>query len=398
MKSIRLVGALLVAATALTPFLPAAAQGFGEQIVREAQESGGEPVVRPIRRVDLPRSRAPQPERVETVADSPSFQRRGDGGGRRGGSGEARAPREGRGWGGRTGEAVRAPDAAPRWEGRRDSGDAPRWEGRRDNGDAPRWQGRRDGGDAPRWQGRRDGGGDAPRWDRRGTPGAGTVATPDATPRWQDRRGREDGSRWQDRRSGEFGGRIIRDARRSSPPIDPRYDDRRWDRDNDNRVDRRWDGDRNGQVDRRWDRNRDGNLDRRWDRNRDDRLDRRYDRDRDGVWDRRDRYDNRTGRRWDNRWRNDRRYDWWSHRQRYSDVYRLGRYYSPYRDWRYRRVNIGFSLWPLFYSERYWISDPWTYRLPDVWGPYRWVRYYDDALLVDVRSGEVVDVIYDFFW
>lgn len=386
MKPIRLVGALLVAATALTPIIPAAAQGFGERIVREAQESGGEPVARPVRRVDLPRSRAAQPERVETVADTQSFQRRGDGGGRRGGGGEARAPREGRGWGGRTGEAVRTPDAAPRWQSRRDGDEAPRWQGRRD-------------------------GGEAPRWDRRAQPDAGTTAAPDPAPRWQGRRDGGDSARWQDRRSeagdaaraerrrdGEFGGRIIHDARRSSPPIDPRYDDRRWDRDNDDRVDRRWDGDRNGQVDRRWDRNRDGDLDRRWDRDRDDRLDRRYDRDRDGVWDRRDRYDNRTGRRWDNRWRNDRRYDWWSHRQRYSDVYRLGRYYSPYRDWRYRRVNIGFSLWPLFYSERYWISDPWTYRLPDVWGPYRWVRYYDDALLVDIRSGEVVDVINNFFW
>lgn len=391
MKSVRLVGALLVAATALTPITPALAQGFGERIVREAQESGGEPVARPVRRVDLPRSRAAQPERVETVAGSPTYHRRGDGGGRRG-DGEARAPREnrgeGRGWGGRTGEAIRNPDAAPRWQGRRDGGEAPRWD-RRDAPDA----GRVTTPDAtPRWQDRRDG--EARRWDRRGAGSDGG--------RWQDRRGEvsETGEavRTERRRDGGFGERIVRDARRSSPPIDPRYDDRRWDRDNDNRVDRRWDGDRNGQVDRRWDRNRDGDLDRRWDRNRDDRLDRRYDRDRDGVWDRRDRYDNRTGRRWDNRWRNDRRYDWWSHRQRYSDVFRLGRYHSPYRDWRYRSVNIGFSLWPLFYSERYWISDPWTYRLPEVWGPYRWVRYYDDALLVDVRSGEVVDVINNFFW
>jgi hypothetical protein len=373
MKPIRLVGALLVAATALTPIIPAAAQGFGERIIREAQESGSEPSVRPVRRVDMPRSRAPQPERVETVAESPAFQRRGDGGGRRGG-GEARTPRENRGWGGRTGEAVGSPEATPRWQGRRGGGDVGRVATPDTN---PRWQDRRRDGDAPRWDGGRTGA--------------------DGT-RWQDRRGRDGEPRTDDRRGGEFGGRIIRDARRSSPPIDPRYDDRRWDRDNDNRVDRRWDGDRNGQVDRRWDRNRDGDLDRRWDRDRDDRLDRRYDRDRDGVWDRRDRYDNRTGRRWDNRWRHDRRYDWWSHRARYGDVYRLGRYYSPYRDWRYRRLTIGFSLWPLFYSERYWISDPWTYRLPDVWGPYRWVRYYDDALLVDVRSGEVVDVIHDFFW
>jgi hypothetical protein len=52
----------------------------------------------------------------------------------------------------------------------------------------------------------------------------------------------------------------------------------------------------------------------------------------------------------------------------------------------------------MFYGSNYWINDPWQYRLPPVYGPYRWVRYYDDVLLVDVYSGEVVDVIYDFFW
>jgi Ni/Co efflux regulator RcnB len=61
-------------------------------------------------------------------------------------------------------------------------------------------------------------------------------------------------------------------------------------------------------------------------------------------------------------------------------------------------LSIGFSLMPLFYSDRYWISDPWTYRLPSAYGNYRWVRYYNDALLVDIYSGDVVDVMYDFFW
>ncbi len=28
----------------------------------------------------------------------------------------------------------------------------------------------------------------------------------------------------------------------------------------------------------------------------------------------------------------------------------------------------------------------------------RWVRYYDDVLLVDTYTGEVIDVIHDFFW
>lgn len=97
-------------------------------------------------------------------------------------------------------------------------------------------------------------------------------------------------------------------------------------------------------------------------------------------------------------WRRDHRYDWRRHRESHRSIYRIGRYYSPYRDYSYRRLSIGFWLGPLFYSSRYWIDDPWYYRLPPVYGPYRWVRYYDDALLVNIHTGEVVDVIYDFFW
>ncbi|WP_281363134.1 RcnB family protein [Parasphingopyxis algicola] len=51
-----------------------------------------------------------------------------------------------------------------------------------------------------------------------------------------------------------------------------------------------------------------------------------------------------------------------------------------------------------FFGSRYLINDPWQYRLPAAYGPYRWIRYYDDVLLVDVRNGYVVDVIHDFFW
>ena len=179
MKPIRLVGMLLVAATALTPIAPALAQDLSEDIIRDAPEPSGEPVIRPVRRVDLPRSRAPQPERVETVDDSPSFQRRGE---RRGG-GEARLPREGRGWGGRTGEAIRMPDAAPRWQDRRDSGEGPRWQDRRDGAEGPRWDRRRDGSDGARWQDRRNEGQgqqgcaqpcSAHAWRRRQTPSSST--------------------------------------------------------------------------------------------------------------------------------------------------------------------------------------------------------------------------------
>ena len=127
------------------------------------------------------------------------------------------------------------------------------------------------------------------------------------------------------------------------------------------------------------------------------------DRDRSGSWsgsrDRDGHWSGGSHRRWDRQdWRRDRRYNWSEYRSRHRDHYRPGRYYSPYRNYSYSRLWIGFSLRPLFYSSTYWINDPWSYRLPEVYGPYRWVRYYDDVLLVDIYSGEVVDVIHDFFW
>jgi hypothetical protein len=133
------------------------------------------------------------------------------------------------------------------------------------------------------------------------------------------------------------------------------------------------------------------------------RQDRREDRQeyrQDRRADRQDyRQDRRDDRRWDrNQWRNDRRYDWQSYRYSNRDRYRLGRYYAPYRNYNYSRLSIGFQLGSGFYGDNYWLTDPWQYRLPNA--PYgtRWIRYYDDVLLVDVYSGEVIDVIYDFFW
>ncbi len=119
----------------------------------------------------------------------------------------------------------------------------------------------------------------------------------------------------------------------------------------------------------------------------------RRDNDRDWRADRRGNYQ-----RWNRHWRNNNRYDWQRYRAYNRNIYRLNPYYAPYRGYSYRRLGIGVYLDPLFYGQDYWISDPWYYRLPDVYGPYRWVRYYDDALLVNVYTGEVVDVIHDFFW
>jgi hypothetical protein len=118
-------------------------------------------------------------------------------------------------------------------------------------------------------------------------------------------------------------------------------------------------------------------------------------------------YDNNRGRdyrrdnndrgRWNNNWRNDQRYDWRNYRSSNRDRFRAPRYRAP-RGYSYRRWAPGYRLQPFFYARSYWIVDPWQYRLPPAYGPYQWVRYYDDVLLVDITTGTVVDVIPDFFW
>jgi hypothetical protein len=238
------------------------------------------------------------------------------------------------------------------------------------------------------------------------------VTTPPAPqPEWRGNRGNDNGGRGDEWRG------------------DERRRDDRWNRGSDwgdrgqndgsgsardNRYDNGWDRDRGGwrDDDRRngngWDRNNGGwnNDDNhrrgderrhdRWDRDdrRWDRDDRRHDNDR---WNRHGEY-GRDAYRWNNGWRNDRRYDWRGHRDRYGDYYRPGRYYAPGRHNSYSRFSIGFSIGAHWYGDQYWIADPWYYRLPPVYGPYRWIRYYNDVLLIDTRNGYVADVIHDFFW
>lgn len=130
---------------------------------------------------------------------------------------------------------------------------------------------------------------------------------------------------------------------------------------------------------------------------RDARQERYRDRDRDWRregnrdWDRNDRGT------WRRDWRNDQRYDWSRWRNQNRERFHAPRYWEP-RNYSYHRWSIGIRIDPFFFGNRYWINDPDYYRLPPAYGPYRWVRYYDDVMLVDVRSGLIVDIIYDFFW
>ena len=98
-----------------------------------------------------------------------------------------------------------------------------------------------------------------------------------------------------------------------------------------------------------------------------------------------------------NHWRKDRRYDWYKHRNKYWWLFQLGWYSDPF-GWGYQPYGIGWRMWPSYYSSRYWLDDPWQYRLPYAPAGTRWIRYWDDAILVDLWSGQVIDVIYNFFW
>jgi hypothetical protein len=217
--------------------------------------------------------------------------------------------------------------------------------------------------------------------------GSGWNGSPPVTrPPSGEYRYRGDGNRDGDRRGGSWQGQGSNRPPQGGYPVPGTTirNEGNWrDRDGDRA---RRDGDRDRWRDQ--DRNRSGDNWRDRDRNRD----RDGDRWRNGG-------NNRDYHRWDrDDWRRDNRYNWYGYRSGHRDLFRLRPYYAPYRNYYYRRIGIGFFLDALFYGDRYWIDDPWSYRLPAVYGPYRWVRYYDDVLLVDIYTGEVVDVIYDFFW
>ncbi len=263
-------------------------------------------------------------------------------------------------------------------EVRQDRGDFQR----RANRDEGRNEGRRDGGFFNRrgdgQQGNVEVRRDDRRFDNRRGGDVNRVPPQSEVVGTQQNNGRSDGRRFDGRRFDERNGQRFG---RNEEYRSDRDDRRRFDRD---------DFKRRGEI------ARDGN----------------WYRDGGGKWQRRDdrHYGNRDNRdygykggnkdfRWNRDWRSDRRYDWKSYRFSNRNFYRQSRYYDPFGSrYGYQRFSIGIRIGSSYYNDQYWISDPFAYRLPYADGPYRWVRYYDDVLLIDLRNGGVVDIIYDFFW
>jgi Ni/Co efflux regulator RcnB len=76
--------------------------------------------------------------------------------------------------------------------------------------------------------------------------------------------------------------------------------------------------------------------------------------------------------------------------------FHVRRYRRPH-GWYEHRWVFGETLPALFWVQNYWIGDYYDYGLPDPPPGFVWVRYGDDALLVDQNSGEVLQVEYDLF-
>jgi hypothetical protein len=192
---------------------------------------------------------------------------------------------------------------------------------------------------------------------------------------WQGRGGQNNAERFAaereaSRRSAEqtIGGSFTRQAAQN----ERRYEQQtlRREQQGDNR---RWDGNRNGRNDGRLDGNRNGRNDGRWDGNRNGRTN------------------------WNRGWRNDNRYDWQRYRYQNRRIFSPGRYFAPYGGYGYNPLSIGIVLGEAFFGRNYWI-DPLYYHLPPAPPGTEWVRYYDDVVLVDIYTGEVLDVINDFFY
>ena len=93
----------------------------------------------------------------------------------------------------------------------------------------------------------------------------------------------------------------------------------------------------------------------------------------------------------------DAREDWRDYRNSHRDVYRRPAYVGP-RGYAYRPVNVGYRFAPTYYGRNYWINDWNRYRLNAPGRNQRWIRYGNDAALINSLTGVVIAINRGFFW
>jgi Ni/Co efflux regulator RcnB len=89
-------------------------------------------------------------------------------------------------------------------------------------------------------------------------------------------------------------------------------------------------------------------------------------------------------------------------RGKYQHNYQAARSYhiGPYRPphgWVNRHWGYGEVLPRAFWAPQYLVTDYWLFALEVPPAGYEWVRYGNDALLIDINSGEVLQAEYGVF-
>jgi len=87
--------------------------------------------------------------------------------------------------------------------------------------------------------------------------------------------------------------------------------------------------------------------------------------------------------------------DWRGYRNTNRQIYRGGNFNANFR---YQSFRPGVRLGVGYYAPRYYINDFSRFRLPRPGFNQRYVRHYNDVLLVDVRTGFVINVLRGFYW
>jgi Ni/Co efflux regulator RcnB len=89
------------------------------------------------------------------------------------------------------------------------------------------------------------------------------------------------------------------------------------------------------------------------------------------------------------------REDWRDYKQRNRNVFRGSRFNAPFR---YRTFNNGVAIGQSYYAPRYRVSNYANYRLPQPGRYQTYVRHYNDVLLVNTRTGRVIQAYRGFYW
>jgi len=77
--------------------------------------------------------------------------------------------------------------------------------------------------------------------------------------------------------------------------------------------------------------------------------------------------------------------------------FHYGSYDRPH-GWYYRRWSYGDYLPGIFWARNYWLTSWWMFDLAMPPYGYEWVRYGDDAILVNVDTGQILQVEYGVFY